>query len=140
MLKNWNETEEYSGDQMKVHHTGIIVKDLEKNVILYIKLGYKQVSDIVVDNVQQNRVVFLQNQNHKIELIEPLNEKSSIYHFKEGYHHICYEVDDREAFLYDFKQLKIGKIFTKPMLAPAIGNREIVFACLTNGTFVEFLF
>ena len=71
MLKNWNETEEYSGDQMKVHHTGIIVKDLEKNVILYIKLGYDQVSDIVVDNVQQNRVVFLQNQNHKIELIEP---------------------------------------------------------------------
>ena len=97
MLKNWNETEEYSGDQMKVHHTGIIVKDLEKNVILYIKLGYDQVSDIVVDNVQQNRVVFLQNQNHKIEL-------------------------------------------TKPMLAPAIGNREIVFACLTNGTFVEILF
>ena len=140
MLKNWNETEEYSGDQMKVHHTGIIVKDLEKNVILYIKLGYDQVSDIVVDNVQQNRVVFLQNQNHKIELIEPLNEKSSIYHFKEGYHHICYEVDDREPFLYDFKQLKIGKIFTKPMLAPAIGNREIVFACLTNGTFVEILF
>ena len=140
MLKNWNETEEYSGDQMKVHHTGIIVKDLEKNVILYIKLGYDQVSDIVVDNVQQNRVVFMQNQSHKIELIEPLNEKSSIYHFKEGYHHICYEVDDREAFLYDFKQLKIGKIFTKPMLAPAIGNREIVFACLTNGTFVEILF
>ena len=125
---------------MKVHHTGIIVKDLEKNVILYTKLGYDVVSNIVVDNVQQNRVVFLQNQNHKIELIEPLNEKSSIYHFKEGYHHICYEVDDREAFLYDFKQLKIGKIFTKPIQAPAIDNREIVFACLTNGTFVEFLF
>ena len=140
MLKNWNETEEYSGDQMKVHHTGIIVKDLEKNVVLYTKFGFDVVSNIVVDNVQQNRVVFLQNQNHKIELIEPLNEKSSIYHFKEGYHHICYEVDDREAFLYDFKQLKIGKIFTKPMLAPAIGNREIVFACLTNGTFVEILF
>lgn len=66
---------------MKVHHTGIIVKDLEKNVILYTKLGYDVVSNIVVDNVQQNRVVFLQNQNHKIELIEPLNENSSIYHF-----------------------------------------------------------
>ena len=125
---------------MTVHHSGIIVKNLEKNITLYIKLGYDQISDIVVDYVQQNRVVFLQNQNHKIELLEPLNEKSSIYHFKEGYHHICYEVDDREAFLYDFKQLKIGKIFTKPIQAPAIDNREIVFACLTNGTFVEFLF
>lgn len=67
---------------MKVHHTGIIVKALEKNITLYIKLGYDQISDIIVDNIQQNRVVFLQNQNHKIELIEPLNEKSSIYHSK----------------------------------------------------------
>ncbi len=125
---------------MKVHHTGIIVKDLEKNVILYTKLGYDVVSNIVVDNVQQNRVVFLQNQNHKIELIKPLNEKSSIYHFKEGYHHICYEIENKNAFFENFKQLKIGKIFTKPMQAPAIDNREIVFACLTNGTFVEFLF
>ncbi len=119
---------------------GIIVKDLEKNVILYTKLGYDVVSNIVVDNVQQNRVVFLQNQNHKIELIKPLNEKSSIYHFKEGYHHICYEIENKNAFFENFKQLKIGKIFTKPMQAPAIDNREIVFACLTNGTFVEFLF
>ena len=140
MLKNWNETEEYSGDQMKVHHTGIIVKDLEKNVILYTKLGYDEVSNIVVDNVQQNRVIFLQNQNHKIELLEPLNEKSSIYHFKEGYHHICYEVESPHSFMEDFKRLKIGKIFTKPMQAPAIDNRKIVFACLTNGAFVEFLF
>lgn len=92
-----------------------------------------------LDNVQQNRVVFLQNQNNKIELLEPLNEKSSIYHFKEGYHHICYEVENEDAFFKNFKQLKIGKIFMKPIQAPAIDNREIVFAYLTNGTFVEFL-
>ena len=125
---------------MKVHHTGIIVKALEKNITLYIKLGYDQVSDIIVDNIQQNRVVFLQSQNHKIELIEPLNEKSSIYHFKEGYHHICYEVENEAVFFKNFKQLKIGKIFTKPIQAPAIDNCEIVFACLANGTFAEFLF
>ena len=89
---------------MTVHHSGIIVKNLEKNITLYIKLGYDQISDIVVDYVQQNRVVFLQNQNHKIELLEPLNEKSSIYHFKEGYHHICYEIDSPNTFLHDFKQ------------------------------------
>lgn len=125
---------------MTIHHLGIIVKDLDKNISIYKKLEYDQISDIIVDHIQQNKVIFLQNKNQTIELIEPLNEKSSIYHFKEGYHHICYEVDDRETFLSDFKQLKIGKIFTKPMLAPAISNREIVFACLTNGTLVEFLF
>ncbi len=125
---------------MKVHHMGIIVKDLEKNVVLYTKFGFDVVSNIVVDNVQQNRVVFLQNQNLKVELIEPLNEKSSIYHFKEGYHHICYETENKDAFFENFKQLKIGKIFTKPIHAPAIDNREIIFACLPNGTFIEILF
>ena len=124
---------------MKVHHTGIIVKDLEKNMTLYTKLGYDQISNIIVDNIQQNKLVFLQNQNQTIELIEPLNEKSSIYHFKEGYHHICYEIDSPNTFLHDFKQLKIGKIFTKPIPAPAIDNRKVMFACLKNGMFVEFL-
>ena len=119
---------------------GIIVKDLEKNVVLYTKFGFDVVSNIVVDNVQQNRVVFLQNQNLKVELIEPLNEKSSIYHFKEGYHHICYETENKDAFFENFKQLKIGKIFTKPIHAPAIDNREIIFACLPNGTFIVILF
>lgn len=125
---------------MKVHHTGIIVKNLEKNMNLYTNLGYHEVSNIIVDNIQKNKLVFLRNQNQTIELIEPLNQNSSIYHFKEGYHHICYEVENEEVFFKNFKQLKIGKIFTKPMKAPAIGNHEIVFACLTNGTFVEFLF
>jgi catechol 2,3-dioxygenase-like lactoylglutathione lyase family enzyme len=119
---------------------GIIVRDLKKNIDIYTNLGYDQVSEIVVDNIQHNRVVFLQTQYHSIELIEPLNEKSSIYHFKEGYHHICYEIENATSFLEDFKKLKIGKIFSKPMSAPAINNRNIVFACLTNGTFVEFLF
>lgn len=125
---------------MTVHHTGIIVKDLKKNIAIYTNLGYEQTSEIVVDNIQHNLVVFLQTKYHSIELIEPLNEKSSIYHFKEGYHHICYEIENPISFLEDFKQSKIGKIFFGPMSAPAINNRNIAFACLTNGTFVEFLF
>lgn len=125
---------------MTVHHIGIIVKSIERNIALYTKLGYVPVSGVVIDNIQYNKIFFLQNHFHKIELIEALNEKSSIYHFKEGYHHICYEVDNPNAFLHDFKHMKIGKIFTKPMRAPGIDNREIVFACLANGVFVEFLF
>ena len=51
---------------------------------------------------------------------------------------ICFQFI-RDA-LTDFKQLKIGKIFMRPIQALAIDDREIVFACLTNGLFVEFLF
>ena len=122
---------------MKVHHIGIKVSKLEKNIELYTKLGYHQVSPIMVDEIQNNRIVFLQNQSLSAELIEPINEKSSIYHFKEGYHHICYEAEYDEDIVKTFKEAKIGKIFTKPILAPALENRKVVFACLQNGMFVE---
>lgn len=137
-----NEIDVYLGDKMKIHHLGIIVKDIEVNLSIYEKLGYIRASDTTIDQIQNNTIVFLRSPDltQMIELIEPIDETSSIYHSKEGYHHICYEVNNREQFINDFKKLKIGKIFTKPQMAPAIENREIVFACLKNGTFVEFLF
>lgn len=127
------------GNQMKVHHIGIKVSQLEKNIELYSNLGYHQVSPITVDDIQSNRIVFLQNQSQCVELIEPLNEKSSIFHFKDGYHHICYEAEKDEDIVKAFKEAKIGKIFTKPIVAPAIENREVVFACLQNGLFIELI-
>lgn len=124
---------------MKVHHIGIKVSQLEKNIELYSKLGYHQVSPITVDEIQSNRIVFLQNQFQCVELIEPLNEKSSIFHFKDGYHHICYEAEKDEDIIKAFKEAKIGKIFTKPIVAPALENRKVVFACLQNGIFIELI-
>ena len=124
---------------MKEHHIGIKISQLEKNIELYSKLGYHQVSPITVDEIQSNRIVFLQNQSQFIELIEPLNEKSSIFHFKDGYHHICYESEKDEDIIKAFKEAKIGKIFTKPLVAPALENREVVFACLQNGLFIELI-
>jgi len=124
---------------MKEHHVGIKVSQLEKNIALYSKLGYHQVSPITVDDIQNNRVTFLHNQFQCVELIEPLNEKSSIFHFKDGYHHICYEAEKDEDIIKAFKEAKIGKIFTKPIMAPALENREVVFACLQNGLFIELI-
>ena len=124
---------------MKVHHIGIKVSQLEKNIELYSKLGCHQVSPITVDDIQNNKIVFLYNQFQCVELIEPLDEKSSIFHFKDGYHHICYEADEDEDIITAFKEAKIGKIFTKPIVAPALENREVVFACLQNGMFIELI-
>ena len=122
---------------MKIHHVGIKVTNLEKNIELYSKLGYRQVSQIMEDEIQNNRIVFVKNQFLNTELIEPVNEKSSVFHFKEGYHHICYEAEYDEDIIKDFKEAKIGRIFTNPILAPALNNRKVVFACLQNGTFIE---
>lgn len=124
---------------MKEHHVGIKVSQLEKNIELYTKLGYQQVSPITVDKIQNNKIVFLENQSHRVELIESLNEKSSIFHFKDGYHHICYEAEHDEDIIKAFKEERIGRVFTKPIVAPALENRKVVFACLQNGIFIELI-
>ena len=125
---------------MKIHHIGIIVNDIIKNIEIYSKLGYTQKGNVITDNIQHNRIVFMSSPfSPMLELIEPINISSSIYNFKIGYHHICYEMENNEKILTTFNKLRIGKIFTKPTQAPAIDNRDIVFACLTNGVFVEFI-
>ena len=126
---------------MKVHHIGLIVKSIEKSSNIYAKLGYEPMTNVVLDEIQSNRVMFMKSSDHlqTIELIEPINASSSVYNFKEGYHHICYEIDTGSNFIEEFKKMKIGKIFTQPIPAPAIDNREVMFACLNNGMFIEFL-
>lgn len=126
---------------MKIHHIGIIVNDIEKSICLYEKLGYIRTSDIIQDSIQNIEVAFIKSKDNTqvIELIRAINKLSTIYNFKEGYHHICYEVASNERFMEEFKCLRIGKIFTKPIMAPAINNRQVVFGCLSNGLFVEFI-
>ena len=126
---------------MKYHHTGIVVSSIENSINIYLKLGYTQTGKIKTDIVQNNRIVFLKNDSlPSIELIEAIDESSTVYKSKLGYHHICYEsecVD--EDIVKSFKALRVGKIFTKPLVAPALDNREVVFACLQNGTFIELI-
>lgn len=125
---------------MKVHHIGVITKNLKRSIQIYCHLGYVVRDKIVEDKRQWNCVVLMTtNFSPYIELIEPINEMSSIYNFDEGYHHICYEAERGEDIIEKIKEMKIGKIFTKPIIAPALDNRKVVFACLQNGTFIEFI-
>ena len=125
---------------MIIHHYGIVVSDVEKNIDLYIKLGYILSTGIVYDDFQKNKIAFMCSDfSPKIELIEAVDDSSTVSNFKPGYHHICYEAEPNEDIIQRFREMKIGKIFTKPIIAPALDNREVVFGCLQNGTFVEFI-
>ena len=126
---------------MKIHHIGIIVENIEKNINIYKRLGYTQISEIIFDDIQHVKMVFIKSEDktQTIELIKSFGDISSIHNFKTGYNHICYDVSDIQNFINYFKTLKIGKIFTKPTIAPAISDRQVVFACFNNGTFVEFI-
>jgi catechol 2,3-dioxygenase-like lactoylglutathione lyase family enzyme len=126
---------------MKIHHIGIITKDIVGSGELYQKLGYITCGEIIADAVQNNKLLFLKNDvsGEVVELIEPMGETSTVFNAPEGYHHFCYEVDDVERGIAAFNALKIGKIFTGKISAPAFSGRTICFAYLKNNTIIEFL-
>lgn len=83
----------------KLNHIAIATPKLDDAVKTYKNiLGVKISSPI--DQIDHGvKVVFIELPNTKIELLEPLGEKSPIENFLEknkkgGIHHICFEVQD----------------------------------------------
>ena len=83
----------------KLNHIAIATPKLDEAVETYKNmLGVKISSPI--DQIDHGvKVVFIELPNTKIELLEPLGEKSPIENFLEknkkgGIHHICFEVED----------------------------------------------
>ena len=128
---------------MRVHHVGIVTEQIEKSRRIYESLGYKACSDITLDYQQHNKLLFMESSDlsQRIELIESIDDDSTVRNFKPGYHHIGYEVaEPMEVFVKRFHRLRIGKIFSPPIQAPALENRLIRFAFLTTMELIEFIF
>ena len=93
----------------KLNHIAIATPKLDEAVKTYKNmLGVKISSPI--DQIDHGvKVVFIELQNTKIELLEPLGEKSPIENFLEknkkgGIHHICFEVKDINSAILKLKK------------------------------------
>ena len=83
----------------KIDHIGMVVPDMEKALEHYKNVFNKQGSKPIVSESQNVKISFIEFANIKLELIEPLSEKSPISNFLKknplgGMHHIGLEVDD----------------------------------------------
>ncbi len=83
----------------RLNHVAIAVPNLTAASELYRQTLGAEVSEPVPQPAHGVTVVFVALPNTKIELLEPLGEKSPIAAFLErnatgGIHHICYEVDN----------------------------------------------
>lgn len=126
-------------NNLHIHHLGFIVKSLDQAIIEWNKLGFYALDSIFYDYIQNNKIIFMENQDHVVvELIEPLDSTSTISNAPNGFHHICFSVC-AEDFEKNFKALNIGKIYTQKIIAPALNNRYICFAYLKLGINVEFI-
>jgi hypothetical protein len=124
----------------KFHHIGIVVSSIEQYERQMLPL--LKVSE-VIDEIQNSKLSLYKNDdNSYIELIEPLNEKSTSFNSlkKSGVHlnHLCYEVktlSELDSYLSEKKWLKVFG----PVPARLFNNREVIFYINRTGQLIEFL-
>lgn len=83
----------------RLNHVAIVVPDVKAAAKLYKDMLGALVSEPVPLPAHGVTTVFVTLPNTKIELLEPLGEKSPVRAFLErnpagGMHHLCYEVED----------------------------------------------
>lgn len=115
----------------KFHHIAIVVKDLEDKVPFFCDVyNAKTLGDIYYDKNQLVKVQFIQSEDIKIELLEPLNSNSPIsnfidYHGSGSLYHIAYEVNNLDLIEKEIIQKK-GKIVSRSK--NAWNGMEVMFA------------
>lgn len=114
---------------MKIHHVGIAVRSLEEaserfGGLLGLETGERY--DLPEFGVA---ALFMPVAGSNLELLEPLGEGSTVGKFidkrGEGLHHICFEVDDIDVALADFKRRGARLIDEKPR--PGAGGHLVAF-------------
>ena len=83
----------------KLNHIAIATPKLDEAVKTFKNMLGVKISSPIDQIAHGVKVVFIELPNTKIELLEPLGEKSPIENFLEknkkgGIHHICFEVED----------------------------------------------
>ncbi|MDV3277038.1 MAG: methylmalonyl-CoA epimerase [Nitrososphaerales archaeon] len=102
---------------MKLDHIGIAVKSLETTLAVYKKMMPVEEKRTEVES-QKVRLALVPVGEIYLELLEPLNEESTIAKFiserGEGLHHIAFEVEDIEASMAEFKAKGFHFLYEKP--------------------------
>jgi methylmalonyl-CoA epimerase len=82
----------------RIHHVAVVVRDLDASLAFYrdvLGLNLETVLPIPSDRVT---IAFLPLGESKIELVMPTDDSTGVARFLEakgeGFHHVCFEVDD----------------------------------------------
>jgi len=129
---------------LKIHHIGVAVSDLDDAASVYRENGYI-CGEKIFDPEQNVNLIFAEKPDELVvELVQPAGENSPVTEIlkKNGgepeVYHVCYAVSDIEKALADFRKekwLPLGK----PVSARAFGGAKIVFLFSREAGLVELL-
>jgi methylmalonyl-CoA epimerase len=85
----------------RIHHVAVVVRDLDAALALYRDALGLRVSTVVPIPSDRVTIAFLPVGDVKIELVQPTDDTTGVAKFLasrgEGFHHVCFEVDDVSA-------------------------------------------
>ncbi len=125
---------------MKPHHVGYAVRDIQKSISQFALFGFEICSEMTDDLARNVKICFIRNQDMLIELVAPLNADAPISNWLKmndcSPYHLCYESRNIHE---DIMLLKKNgaKEIQKPLPAPAIEGKEVVFLYLSSVGIIE---
>lgn len=130
---------------MVIDHIGIVVRSLDEGVNQWTKIfGYIQMTEQVINLLQQVKVVFMCKENSlQVKLIEPLNDQSPVYNFAKrggGIHHLCFRTGNMDEQINEFQKMKNEiRVIVNPQPGEAFNNKPIAFVLAKNNLNIELI-
>lgn len=116
-------------EMKKVDHIGIAVHSINEVLPFYTKtlpFHCLHIEEVPSENI---RVAFIDAGNVKLELLEPINESSTIAKFLEkrgqGIHHVAFSVDDIQTRIRELRDKGVQMIQDTPKLGA--GGAQVAF-------------
>lgn len=112
-----------------VDHIGIAVSNMEESVEYYTNVLGLKLLKIEEVPTQQVKVAFIDAGNVKIELLEPMNETSTIHSFIEkrgqGIHHVAFGVSSIEERMVELREKGVRLLSEGPL--SGAGGAQVAF-------------
>lgn len=124
---------------LNFHHIGVATKSIEKELSVFKTLGYRPVSDIFTDEIQNIRGLFIEAPGQPcLELLENLTPEGPLMScLQKGikFYHFAYETEDMDADVAFLSQEKKARIIVPVTVADYF--ERICFLMLPNMMMIE---
>lgn len=127
---------------MVLDHVAICVKDLQKGISFYEKLGLSFLDEQEEVPSQGVKTAFAPIDTHgTLELLSPLSEEGPIHKFiekkGEGIHHLCFKVSDIEKKCEELEKEGVQFIYDKPQKGAHGAKVNFIHPKSSNGVLIE---
>jgi methylmalonyl-CoA epimerase len=126
----------------KVHHVAVVVRDIDESLRFWRDLLGLEVELVLPIEHDRVTIAFLGVGESKIELVQPTDDTTGVARFLankgEGFHHVCFEVDDIAAALTRLALDGIELIDTAPRMG-AEGPVAFLHPRSCHGVLVELI-